>query len=101
MILEDITVPDSVEHQKAALDFLSTAVKESGNEVICSGSKVSVRKDSGNEIVCITGYVFVKDGRTLNNAPVREGLATTANPLYKSWQQKAKQKKLGIWRDQN
>ena len=86
--------------KKAALDFINKALKESRNEIICTGSSVSVKKESGGEMICITGYVFVRDGVTLNNALVRQGLATTSNPLYKSWQEKAKRKKLGMWRDQ-
>ena len=96
--LEEIAVPNNAEHKRAALDFVSKTLKESGNEVICTGSSISVRKESGGEIVCITGYVYVKEGFTLNNALVRQGLATTTNPLYKSWQQQAKEKKLGMWR---
>jgi endonuclease YncB( thermonuclease family) len=99
IILEDITVPDDAEQKNAALDFINTALKESDNEVICSGSSVSVRKESDSEMICITGYVFMKKGVTLNNALVRQGLATTSNPFYKSWQEQAKQKKLGMWRD--
>ena len=79
-------------------DFIRKTLKDSGNEIICTGCRVSVRKESGGEIICITGYVYVKAGFTLNNALVRQGLATTANPLYQSWQQQAKQKKLGMWR---
>lgn len=100
IILEEIAVPNNAEHKRAALDFVSKTLKESGNEVICTGSSMSVRKESGSEIVCITGYVYVKEGFTLNNALVRQGLATTTNPLYKSWQQQAKEKKLGMWRNQ-
>jgi hypothetical protein len=100
IILEDISVPDDAEQKKAALEFINNTVKESSNEIICTGSNVSVKKESGGEIVYITAYVFVKKGFTLNNALVRQGLATTSNPLYKSWQEKAKQQKLGIWRDQ-
>lgn len=100
IVLEDISVPNGAGQKKAALDFISKTLKESSNEVICTGSSVSVRKQSGSEIVCITGYVYVKKGFTLNNALVRQGLATTTNPFYKSWQERAKKQKLGIWRDQ-
>ena len=100
IIFEDISVPDDAGQRKAALDFLSKTIKESGHEVICTGSSVSVKKESNIEIICITGYVYVKQGFTLNNALVRQGLATTVNPFYKALQEEAKQKKLGIWRDQ-
>lgn len=100
VILEDTVAPKAAEHKKAALEFLDKTLKDSGNEVICTGSNVSVRKESGGEIICITACVFVKKGFTLNNTLVRQGLATTTNPFYKSWQEEAKQKKLGMWRDQ-
>jgi endonuclease YncB( thermonuclease family) len=35
----------------------------------------------------------------LNNALVRQGLATTANPFYKSWEEEARKNKRGMWRD--
>lgn len=102
VILEDTLGPNNAEQKKAALDFINKIVKESSNEVICTGSSV-VTKKSGE--ICVTGYVFVRKGKdprlfTINNALVLQGLATTTNPFYKSWQQEAKQKKLGIWRDQ-
>ncbi len=100
IILEDISVPDDAQQKKAALDFISKTLKESDNEIICTGSSVSAKKESGSEIIYVTGYVLVRKGFTLNNALVRQGLATTANPFYKTWQEEAKQKKLGIWRDQ-
>ena len=100
VILEDIAVPNNADQKKSALEFISKALKESGNEVICTGSSVSVRKELGGEVICITGYVILKNGTTLNNALVRQGLATTTSPIYKVWQEEAKKKKLGIWRDQ-
>lgn len=100
LILEDISVPNDAKQKKAAIDFLEKVIKESGNEIICTGSNVSTKKESGSEIVCVTAYVYLKKGFTLNNALVRQGLGTTSNPFYKSWQEKAKQEKLGIWRDQ-
>ncbi len=100
IILEETSVPDNAEQKKAALDFIIKTIKESGDELITSGSNIATKKESGREVICITAYVYVKAGFTLNNALVRRGLATTTNPLYFSWQNEAKQKKLGIWRDQ-
>jgi hypothetical protein len=99
VILEETSAPNAAEQKKAALDFLRKTLKESDNEILCTGSNVSVRKKAGGESICVTGYVYVKAGFTLNNALLRQGLATTTNPFYKSWEQQAKQKKLGIWRD--
>jgi hypothetical protein len=100
IILEDISVPDDAEQKEAALDFISKTLKESGNEVICTGSSVSVDKQFGDEIICITGYVYVKEGFTLNRGLVRLGLATSTNPVFNSCQEQAGQKKLGIWRNE-
>ena len=99
VILEETLAPDTAEQKKAASAFLNKTLQESSNEILCTGSAVSVKKDSGNQVLCVTGYVYVKAGFTLNNALVRQGLATTTNPFYKSWEQQAKQKKLGMWRD--
>jgi endonuclease YncB( thermonuclease family) len=81
------------------MDFLRKSLKESDHEVICTGSSVSVQNRPGGAVISVTGYVYVKHGFTLNNALVARGLATTSNPFYKSWQEKAKQQKLGIWRN--
>ena len=97
--LEEIAVPGNADDQKAALAFAAKTLRQSKDEVICSGSSVVVGKESGKQTIRIKAYVFVKDGFTLNNALVRQGLATTTNPIYKSWEQEAKQKRLGIWRN--
>jgi hypothetical protein len=97
--LEDTIAPPAAQDRKAAVDFILQALKESANEIVCTGSSVTKKKESGNEIVCVTGYVFVKKGFTLNNALVRQGLATTANPFYKSWEEEARKNKRGMWRD--
>ena len=76
-----------------------TLAKCSFSATAPTGSSVSVKKEDGQEKIYITGCLFVKAGFTLNNALVRNGLATTSNPLYQSWQEQAKRKKLGIWRD--
>jgi hypothetical protein len=86
IILEDISVPDSAEQRKRALDFVQKTLEESGNEVICSGSSVSVKKQPGGDVICVTGYLSVKKGFTLNAALVRQGLATTTNPSLKPHQ---------------
>lgn len=98
VILEDITAPDDAEQQKEALDFLRKTIEESDHEVICTGSNVVVSGDRCDEAVRITGYVYVKEGFTLNRALVRSGLATSANPVHKAIQEQAKQKRLGIWK---
>ncbi len=99
VILEETVAPQAAEQKKAAVESLEKAVKESDGEVLCTGSDVSVKKNAGGEVIAVTGYVFVKKGFTLNNALVRQGLATTTNPIYKAWQDEAKQKKLGMWSD--
>ena len=97
--LEDTSVPANPQDQKAARDCLAEALKQSNNEVICTGSAVSVRREAGKPVVAVTAYVYVKEGFTLNNRLVRLGLATTTNPFYKAWQDKAKQKRLGLWKN--
>lgn len=97
--LEETFVPANAEDQKAALDFITKALEKSKYEVMCTGSSVVTKNESGKKVVCIKACVFVKDWFTLNNTLVRQGLATTTNPFYKPWEQEAKQKKLGIWRN--
>jgi hypothetical protein len=99
VVLEDLTAAGDAEQRRAAMDFLRKSLKESDHEVICTGSSVSVQNRAGGAVISVTGYVYVKQGFTLNNALVSRGLATTSNPFYKSWQEKAKQQKLGIWQD--
>ncbi len=99
VLLEETSVPKDADAQKAAIHYIKTLVQESNNEIVCTGSNVAVRKDPQGEVICVTAYVYVKKGFTINNALVRQGLATTTNPFYKSWQEEAKQKQLGIWRN--
>jgi len=99
IFLEETSVPNNGDAQKAAVDFVKTLIQKSNHEILCTGSNVAVKKEPQGEVICVTAYVYVKKGYTINNALVRQGLATTSNPFYKSWQEEAKQKKLGIWRD--
>jgi hypothetical protein len=99
VVLEELSGPSDAEQRKSAMDFIRRTLKESDHEVICTGSGISVKKGSGGEMISITAYVYVKKGFTLNNAMVSHGWATTSNPFYREWQEAAKRKKLGIWRD--
>jgi hypothetical protein len=101
IVLEETAVPNDPNVVNEAVAFLKKAIRNSNHEIICSGSNVSVRKEPEGETICVVGYVFVKNGLTLNNALVCRGLATTTNPFYQSLQHEAKRKKLGMWRERN
>jgi hypothetical protein len=83
VVLDDLVAPRTPDEARAVIDFIRESIK-TDNEIIVSGGAVYLHKDWP---------------RCLNTELVRQGLVATTNPFEFQWMERAKAKKIGIWRD--